>query len=164
MGLKHLSDDEIQSYLDGNLREQEESIAEHLALCEQCRDELQVYRALYSGLTDAPVESLAPGFSDRVLAGLPNRSVRAGGWQLSERLVAVLGIAAVASVGIIFLDWSQLLRFVFGSFSSVAGAAAESTSAHLDLRLLAVAGVILLLIPLADRAISQFFRSRVSSH
>jgi anti-sigma factor RsiW len=164
MGLKHLSDDEIQSYLDGTSSEYNEPVAQHLAECEQCRQELQVYRALYGSLSDAPVESLAPGFSDRLLARLPNAPVRANGWQLSERLVAIFAIAAVALVGAIFFDWSQLLSFALGSFSALGDTVAQASSRHLDLRLLGAAAMILLLIPLADRAISQLFRKGANSH
>jgi anti-sigma factor RsiW len=164
MGLRHLTDDELQDYLDGNSAELDEWPARHLAQCEQCRQELQLYRALCDGLADSPVEGLASGFPDRVLAALPAKPGHVEREQIGERLLVVFAIAAMAVVSIIFLDWSQLLSFALGSFSGLVGTVEKASPEHFDLRLLGVAAMILLLIPLADRAISLLFRNGASSH
>ena len=51
MPLKHLNDEEIQEYLDGNLPAQDLTMMEeHLERCLVCQDSLKQYRYLYDGL------------------------------------------------------------------------------------------------------------------
>lgn len=50
MELRHLTDEEIQDYLDGNVPSGNRYVQEHLRKCERCRKALLEYQSLYLGL------------------------------------------------------------------------------------------------------------------
>lgn len=67
--MKHLTDSEIQTYLDGGSDDEtHKKIEMHLAGCQHCRKELQTYRALYGYLAAAPAVSLSPAFAGNIIS------------------------------------------------------------------------------------------------
>ncbi len=109
--MKHLTDEEFQSYLDGTPGCPRAEIERHLAECPQCNLGLEQYRIVYSALADDSGFELSPGFTrnmvDRLeLAARPEqRTHLAVGW-----------VAAVAvMLAAIYYFWSSFA--VFGRFS-----------------------------------------------
>ena len=45
--MKHLTDEEIQNYLDGNIPGEMDNIKKHLDSCVLCRENLAVYENIY---------------------------------------------------------------------------------------------------------------------
>lgn len=85
--MKHLSDEELQIYLDGGAAAGAARLAEHLRECPACRKACDEYRALYVALADdsrvcVPERAEAADRSDAV----------AGAWAIG---VALAGAAAV---------------------------------------------------------------------
>src|SRR5687768_14057662 len=75
--LRHLTDDQIQEWLDGRLTRSEVARLEaHLDGCPGCRAEVEGWRALVEELSALPALSPTPGFSGRVLdaVGHPSRA------------------------------------------------------------------------------------------
>jgi len=68
---KHLTDDEIQDYLDGN--RSLSNAAVHIALCERCRRELSRYKYLFNMLGEDPGFELDSSFSERVMSKIVYR-------------------------------------------------------------------------------------------
>jgi len=64
MAIGHLSDNDIQNYLDGNLTDNQlQYVSEHIDFCPKCKNTLIIYQNLYSNLkTELPVR-LSPNFS-----------------------------------------------------------------------------------------------------
>ena len=73
MNIKHISDDEIQSFLDGIDMENRALIQEHLDGCSLCQNSLKTYQEVYRSISTAEISELAPGFSDRVMADLERK-------------------------------------------------------------------------------------------
>lgn len=69
MSSSHLTDEQLQSYLDGN--QAGGGIEDHLKSCARCRQALAAYKSLYSAMADDPGVRLAPNFADAVMARLP---------------------------------------------------------------------------------------------
>ncbi|MFO7638583.1 MAG: anti-sigma factor [bacterium] len=62
----------LQDYAARELApEARRAVDEHLAGCEECREELALLALVVAGLDRQPVLEPAPGFSARVMAGLP---------------------------------------------------------------------------------------------
>jgi hypothetical protein len=70
MNDQHLTDDQIQGYLDRSIG-QPGLIEAHLESCPRCRQALVDYEALYSGLNLEPELGLSANFADSVLAKIP---------------------------------------------------------------------------------------------
>lgn len=96
-------------------------VARHLEACADCRAERAALGRLHGALTASRV-AVADGFSDRVMARLPvtgweARTVAA--WRLPLALLAVLGGAAAAVVGMGSAQLHPGLPFA-GAFAAVA--------------------------------------------
>ena len=57
MAIGHLSENDIQNYLDGNLSENQcQYVLEHIDICPKCKNSLIIYQNLYSNLkTKVPI-------------------------------------------------------------------------------------------------------------
>ena len=74
MRVSHLTDHEIQEYLDRSnaYRGQPDEVAEHIQNCSRCREELNLYRQLVGELVEAPeVVKLPRNFAKKVTLSLP---------------------------------------------------------------------------------------------
>ncbi len=68
---QHLSAEEVQALLEGELPVRERARAEeHVASCAHCSEELEAWRLLFSGLGDLPVLEPREGFAGRVMGEL----------------------------------------------------------------------------------------------
>ncbi|MDZ7263997.1 MAG: zf-HC2 domain-containing protein, partial [candidate division KSB1 bacterium] len=64
----HLSDDQIQDFLDQNLSQEDRLLVnEHLRNCQQCQNELSRYQRLYMALNQETVIELSPAWSAAVM-------------------------------------------------------------------------------------------------
>ena len=112
MTVKHLSEDQIQTYLDGCDRDTKRSIEAHLADCPQCTALLNDYKRLYVALADdrdlVPVKDLPTAVLAR--AGLRPRPGRKR--FPIEIQVGVAGIAVAVLLAFYFLDLTDaIVRF-----------------------------------------------------
>ena len=107
--MRHLTDDEIQAYMDGSAPTLDPDLKTHLETCRLCQDALRQYRMLYEGLADDTVYEIPPDLAQTVVSrlGLEPSSRRAA-FPADVVLVAGAIIAAVA-VALNFLDFMPLL-------------------------------------------------------
>jgi len=69
---KHLSDEQIQQYLDDRDRNNGLDIEEHLKSCPDCQKNFDQYKGLYSSLQIDTVPKLSPNFAHNVVSSLPD--------------------------------------------------------------------------------------------
>lgn len=157
--MKHLSDDLIQEYLDGNALEGRTSIEAHLDSCENCRTRKLHYQRLYVGLDAELEEQLSMGFADSVLANVESElesSLLTKVWDfLPVVFGAIIGMAAL----FYFLDF-QLITSSFESFKipdfyTPVFTQVKEVSGGLDFGLIIVAGLLLALVSFADHLFVQ---------
>jgi anti-sigma factor RsiW len=165
MEIEHLTETEIQDFLDGNLPEREQEIERHLTECADCRCEVAIYERLYLDLADSATASLDLGFADRVAVRLeryPSRHLSGAisdHWKLAVAAVGCL-IAATILPG-----WGWLERIITQMQPLHMNTAAYDKllaavrSADLDLGLIAVAGIVLLFLAGLDRLLRHSNRS-----
>ena len=107
--MKHLSDDQIQAYLDQQLSYGEiTQVKSHLTKCARCRLEIAHYQILYHQLENSHGIELSPNFTNTVLAGIEGKT--AG--QVQDKLFALFliffGIIAVFTTSTYFVDFQSI--------------------------------------------------------
>lgn len=84
MEFRHIDDEQIQDYLDGN-HPTRSLVSAHLAQCGSCRKQLQYYREIYTGLAVREKVRLPATFADNITAKIAVESSplwRFEAWQL----------------------------------------------------------------------------------
>ena len=95
MSLRHLTDNEIQDYLDGRFSQNGRYVSDHIESCDYCQAQLAQYQTLFGALRKEVPFRLPASFSNNLLAKLaqePKASPRLGAWAaLFAFLALVLG-------------------------------------------------------------------------
>ena len=111
MPLNHLTDEEIQDCLDGNLSpENAILVQEHLEACSFCQEALRRYQALYSSLGDDKGFELSPGFARSVVKKLPAEAETESHFNYLNILLTILGIIVTVGVTLTYVDFRPLGR------------------------------------------------------
>ena len=109
MPVTHLTDEEIQDYLDGNLSHQGRIFAEaHLETCESCKVAVKQYQSLYVGLKQDRGFDLPRTFAKSVVAKLPLTPKTKSGFDYSDILLGILAILITAFASLYYLNLSSL--------------------------------------------------------
>ncbi len=100
--MKHVTEEQIQEFVDGTLADETVELRQHLSACEDCRAQVAAYRVLSAQLADDAGFELSPNFAAKVMEHVapvpPERS--------NVPLIAAIAAAAVVVFGaaMIFLD------------------------------------------------------------
>ena len=88
----HLSAEQLQAFLGGELAPSEHAGAEeHLAVCARCAAEMDGWRLLFEGLEDLPTLAPRTGFADRVMEGVAVAPPLSWAARVRASLVSVVG-------------------------------------------------------------------------
>jgi hypothetical protein len=112
--LRHLTDEEIQDYLDGNIPEENKYVQEHLRTCERCRKALLEYQSLYLGLKKDHGFELPGSFPKTVISKLPKEPMIKPRLKYAEILLAILGVVGAVFVGNYFIGFKPLIQTISG--------------------------------------------------
>jgi anti-sigma factor RsiW len=160
MTTRHLTDAQIQDWLDGNLSAKS-TVAEHLERCPRCQEEVAAYRTLFRELKH-PVEfSLSPDFATNV-----TQQIQAGEYRFSSQwwsgILITGGFLLAIAINVYYLGAGTILaglnrikdtfvNFLL-AFETVKNAA---VALNLNQSLIFVAALVLIFIFLLDRLILQ---------
>jgi hypothetical protein len=164
MSLKHLTDEEIQEYLDGYLSQQNALLFEkHLEICPHCQESLKQYQSLYVGLANDKGFDLPESFTKSVLSRLPAEPEPKSRFNYVNIFLTILGIIIAVGITFYYVDLKPLGRVIsnifvpqyeFGS-ELIVSIKSSLVSLNGNLSLLAFAGLTLLIIAALDRALVQ---------
>ena len=164
MPVTHLTDEEIQDYLDGNLSHQKRIFFEaHLQTCESCQAALKQYQSLYVGLKQDQGFDLPKSFAKSVVAKLPLAEKAKSGFNYSDILLGILAILLTAATASYYLDLGSLGKrltniplpqFEFGT-TLVEAAKGLVAALNGNLSLLVVGILVLLVTGALDRILFQ---------
>lgn len=143
MAVKHLSDEQIQDFLDGNIALADKSLKSHLESCRACKKTLAYYQNLYLGLKQEPDFQLPSNFAHSVVLRLPQMEKAQARFKFSDILVAITGIAALIGVLIYFVD-IKIFADLIAKISSLTSFAKNLTALNGGLMVLGLAGLTLL--------------------
>ena len=96
--MNHLSDEDIQKYLDNDPELNKAEVDNHLKICDRCRQDYMIYKQLYSELTDETGFMLSANFSESVVSRIKKNKEKS--YNFFEGLL--LAVAGLFSVGLIF--------------------------------------------------------------
>jgi len=97
---QHLSAEELQALLEGELPSRERArTEEHLASCARCSEELEAWRLLFSELCDLPALAPHEAFGERVMAGVRVPESMPLAARVRERLGALLPAGSAHPTG-----------------------------------------------------------------
>jgi anti-sigma factor RsiW len=162
--MTHLTDGELQNYLDGNISYNQISIFEqHIESCEKCRFELAQYRGLYAGLKEDVAFDLSSGFSNAVMKAVQAEAKKAFLARLWNILLPVVGIVVGVGVMIYYVDFKPFIKVFADSlnpgryFDSAVLSELNQVLAKLNvnLNIIVFAGLSLLAVILIDYLISR---------
>jgi hypothetical protein len=171
MSLRHLTDEELQEYLDGNLSpENELSFKTHLEFCPLCQGSLKQYQSLYVGLANDKGFDLSKNFAESVVLRLPEEAKAKSRFNYSNIFWTILGIIITAGIIFYYIDLKPLGKAISNTFipqyefGSVLVASIKSFLSGLNgnIGLLIFAGLTLLIIAALDRALVQPKYKRIS--
>ena len=163
MAVRHLTDEQIQRYLDGDMSRDSDA-AYHLQHCPACQRQLELYREVYEGLQQDVSFELAPGFAESVmnrLAAAPERSPRVSSVGL---ILLAFGTVAVAGLALYFLEVKALTEVLaslsafgveFGS-SFVESLRVTMASLGVSMDIVLSTGLILLTFAAIDRILVRY--------
>jgi hypothetical protein len=87
MSIDHLTDRQMQSYVDNESIHNKAEIAKHLASCKQCQKQFNAYKFVLSGMLQGPQDALFSEGFENALMGRILRPV-AFSFQIKDYLVA----------------------------------------------------------------------------
>ncbi len=171
MAIDHLTDQQIQDYLDGNLTEDAHKIEEHIASCKACQAELARYKSLSTALSEDIGFELSPNFASEVVASIQEKGAERFFFRLSHIILWATGVLAGIALLIRFTD----IENAFYGFAAL-GESGEGfvnviatsfqkliESTGLDIRLVGMVAVVLLGVYLVDRLIMRTRRNITST-
>jgi hypothetical protein len=153
--MNHLSDKEIQKYLDKDNNLNRTEIEKHLKACNSCQKNLTVYKQLYAGLADEAGFMLSADFAESVVSRI--RKSQEKSYNFLENIL--LGIAGLFSVGLLFYftNLGNMLLNIFQKNSAEVQPFIEGVGNIFGSNLIIIvfAVVLLILFGLADKLILQ---------
>lgn len=153
--MKHLSDQDIQKYLDNDPELNRTEIEMHLNQCGSCRRNYQLYQQLYQGLGDETGFMLSADFAESVVSKVRKRKERAYSF-FEGMLLAISGVVAVGLM-VHFTNIGDLFIEIFSNsarqFEPIVGGIRDLLGGNLIIFLFAI--IIIILFGLADKLIFQ---------
>jgi hypothetical protein len=118
----HLNDGQIQEILDNMVLQAGRSLPRHFETCASCRERLEQYRQLYTGLAADPGFVLPPAFADSLLKKIPGP--RPVFWaRPAIRVSLAIGAFALVLGGLfVFVNMKPLTDDVIRIFTTMAAA------------------------------------------
>ena len=121
MDNRHLTDDEIQDYLDTRSPELVDRVEKHTASCDKCKSMLHDYVSLYSGLGDDDGFELSADFVKKVIASANMTEHESFLSRFGNQILAATGLAVAIAAFIMLSDIT-----LFSSIISKTGMVIES--------------------------------------
>jgi hypothetical protein len=119
MSLRHLTDEEIQEYLDGNLSPRDALLAEkHIESCTFCQECFNRYQSLYAGLKREEGFELSKDFAKSVVSRLPEEAKVKSHFNYANIFWTILGIIITVGITFYYVDLKPLLGIISHAFSS----------------------------------------------
>jgi hypothetical protein len=105
MAVRHLTDDEIQEYLDNTLIS---TLAAHIQNCDACEEQIQQYKNLYAGLKKETSFSMPPTFAQMVIDRIKHASEEAFSVRVLPLLMAFVGLIVGLGATFYFIGIEKL--------------------------------------------------------
>ena len=149
----HLSEEQIQLYLDNQEIPNVKTVEKHLNECSDCRKRMEEYRQVYVALSSDPFPALPKEFSKQVVSRISGTSESK--WQFFESGFIVAFFLIGAAVGLYFINPLPFLSNSIGNFFNNIGGYTTKFLPELNghIPILIVAVLIFLLVEVIDKKV-----------
>jgi hypothetical protein len=166
MELRHLTEEEIQEYLDNIPGSGNKFAEEHLRTCQLCQKTVEGYKRLYAGLKTDKSFDLSPDFTEKVFSKLSPVPVSKSGLNYTEVFLVILGLIIGICIPLYFMSWKHISQKITGILQPQINLIITSwnlvekalQNLHINMNLLLLSGLTLLIVYLLDYI---FFRKRI---
>ncbi|NIA31184.1 MAG: hypothetical protein GWP06_14905 [Actinobacteria bacterium] len=163
--MKHLNDQQIQAFVDGQLSAVElRNFSVHLQECSFCRKEVQAYKQLFHILEDEVDFQLSANFAHRIVSTIKSKSLGSVYNKLLSIFFGFFGIILAINISLYYVDFSPMLKDLQKNTQSIDSTHISTAFEHVtnlanrtntDISILFFAGIVLILLALIDRFILQ---------
>ncbi len=165
--MQHLTDDQMQDYLEGNPSDNQAEIIVHLASCRECRMAVVQYQTLFQGLKNDTGFELSPGFAVSVTRRVAPEAPKSS--PVPEYLLIGAAVAAAACAIYFLVDLSSIFDLFKGGFArrtALENAVTSTVTGVLDLlniksNMLLLSGGALLTLGILDGVVKSLKRGRL---
>lgn len=106
--MRHLTDDEIQDYLDHNPQANDSEIKIHLSECPVCSESLMLYQNIYTELSEEHEINLSPGFAAKVVGSLHKNSLNSQKFNFFNILIITASVLLMFILTAQYVDLSAI--------------------------------------------------------
>ena len=107
--MNHLSDEQLQAFLENKNLIGSDEIQEHLKSCEICKINLNAYQKIYDVLKSEPIPELSPDFVQMTIGKLKNTKEKK--WILLENITISIMFVISLAISVYFLDYLNVIIF-----------------------------------------------------
>ncbi len=113
--MSHLTDEQLQDYLDGNLSKSDAAVI-HIDSCPECRNALADYKAVFAGLETESEFSLSDSFATNVMDNLPDITFNPleAPPKIRDSYIMFAMLALMIGAGLYFIDVIALVKPLIG--------------------------------------------------
>lgn len=108
--MKHLTDTDIQTYLEGPGSEKARAFDDHLSGCRICRRRVDEYKSLFAHLGDDSAVPVVRGLADKVMASVTAARAPDEPSSLADLVLTGAGVLLAAAALYIFVGLQPLSR------------------------------------------------------
>ena len=119
MAVKHLTDEEIQRYLDEDIP-RDAAISRHLKECAICQHEFQSYRQVYRALEHDSGFVLSSSFAESVMGRLTATTNGTSRSSLFNFILIILGSVITLGITLYFANGAVVIEMLKGVSSEIA--------------------------------------------
>ena len=107
--MNHLTDEQIQEFLDNKTGQETNSVVEHLETCAHCKKQVEAYKQVFSTLNVEPDFSLPVNFVDKVVSTVETSEDKK--YKKWESVLLIFSIIQGIGLAIYFLDIKKIFSF-----------------------------------------------------
>jgi len=167
---KHLTDDEIQDFLDGNIPRGETDLRHHLERCEICTAALEQYKTVYVGLHKEPEFRLPKNFARSIVSKISPEHPIPSFFMSADIIPIVIGLVFALGAIFYFVDLKPVVEIIArislpeSAFKATFLTPVKNLLATLNgnVGLLLFAGVALLFVAIVDHIIGKLRHQKLS--
>ena len=161
--MNHLTDDEIQGYLDNSFVEDKDKITEHLKFCPTCKQQVEAYENVYSSIHTEPDFVEPINFADKIITKIESSEDRK--YRKWETILLFFTIIQGFGLALYFIDYQKLIsNLSFGDSNLFATMTEKFNGLGNGLFPILVFAIIIIgFYGILDRILDQLKKSQITS-
>jgi hypothetical protein len=161
--MNHLTDDEIQEYLDKSFVENKDKITEHLKICPVCKQQVEAYKNVYLNINTEPDFVTPVNFADNIVSKIESKEDQK--YRKWETILLFFTIIQGFGLAFYFIDFKKLISNLSFGDSNLFSVVTEKINGLENglFPILVFAIIIIVFFGILDRILDQLKKSQITS-